>query len=161
MDVSIIVAVSTNDVIGRAGELPWYLPEDLKRFKAATMGKPIIMGRLTYESIGRPLPGRKNIVLSSRKRYQLLGCEVAGSVEEALQLAAGAEEAMIIGGGHIYQLFLPRANRIYLTRVHVEITGDTFFPAPDGREWQVTSEEEFPANSERDYGFSIQRLQRR
>ncbi len=160
MDVSIIVAASTNNVIGRAGDLPWRLPEDLKRFKAVTMGKPIIMGRLTYDSIGRPLPGRQNIVLSTRDGYELQGCDVARSVDQALQLAGDAAEAMVIGGAHIYQLFLPTVNRIYLTRVHAEVEGDTFFPTLDEQDWQVISSEELPANADREYGFSIQQLVR-
>lgn len=159
MDISMIVAASTNNAIGRAGELPWHLPEDLKRFKAVTMGKPIIMGRLTYESIGRPLPGRQNIVLSSRAGYAPEGCHVAKTVDEALSVAADADEVMVIGGGHVYAAFLPRASRIYLTRVHANIDGDTFFPLLNEAEWELVSSEEFPVENE--FGFSIQQLKRR
>jgi len=159
MIISMIVAASTNNVIGRAGELPWHLSEDLKRFKAVTMGKPIVMGRLTYESIGRPLPGRQNIVLSSRARYAPRGCHVVRSADEALSAAADAEEVMIIGGGHVYAAFLPMASRIYLTRVHANIDGDTFFPLLDEAEWELVSSEEFPNLN--GYGFSIQQLERR
>lgn len=124
------------------------------------MGKPIIMGRLTCESIGRPLPGRQNIVLSTRDSYEPQGCDIAQSVDAALQLAEDAEEAMVIGGGHIYRLFLPMANRIYLTRVHAEVEGDTFFPTLDEQEWQVVTAEEFPANADREFSFSIKQLER-
>ena len=161
MDISIIVAASTNNVIGRGGELPWHLSEDLRRFKAVTMGKPIIMGRLTHESIGRPLPGRQNIVLSSQGDSNPEGCDVASTVDEALQLAGDAPEVMIIGGGRVYASFLPRTGRIYLTRVHAEIEGDTLFPAIDEANWQLSSSEEYRATSGREYGFSIQQLERR
>lgn len=137
-----IAAASSNDVIGREGALPWHLPEDLQRFKRLTMGKSIVMGRLTYESIGRPLPGRRNIILTRQAGFAAAGCFVANTAESAVALANDAREVMVIGGGAIYTLFLPRATRIYLTRVHVEVEGDAFFPPLDGLQWEVVEEEE-------------------
>ncbi|NNL54609.1 MAG: dihydrofolate reductase, partial [Woeseia sp.] len=118
MRVSIIVAAATNRVIGLRGELPWHLPDDLRRFRKLTTGKPVIMGRLTHESIGRPLPDRRNIVVSRQPGYQPAGCEVVASPTAALDAVADSEEAMVIGGGRIYKQMLPLCNRIYLTRVH-------------------------------------------
>jgi dihydrofolate reductase len=126
--ISLIVAASTNNVIGAKGELPWRLSGDLKRFKAQTMGKPIVMGRLTYESIGRALPGRQNIVITRQADFEAEGCDVVQSVDAAIEAAGDAEEIMVIGGSHIYQAFLPVADRIYLTRVQADIDGDTFLP---------------------------------
>jgi len=117
VDVSIIVAVSANNVIGRDGGLPWHISEDLKRFKAITMGKPIVMGRRTHESIGKPLPGRQNIVITRQEGYVVEGCDVVSSPAAALRAAGDVDEVMIIGGGEIYDLFLNQATRIYLTRV--------------------------------------------
>jgi dihydrofolate reductase len=139
--ISLIVAASTNNVIGVRGELPWRLPADLRRFKAITMGKPIIMGRLTWESIGRPLPGRHNIVISGQAGFKAEGCTVVDSPDAALEAAGDAAEIMVIGGGHIYAAFLPRAKRIYLTRVHAEVEGDAFFPDLDTAEWEVVASE--------------------
>lgn len=153
--VSLIVAASTNNVIGVAGDLPWHLTDDLKRFKALTMGKPIIMGRKTFESIGRALPGRQNIVITTQTDYVAEGCDVVGSPAAAVSAAGAAEELMIIGGGEIYRLFLPQANRIYLTRVAVEVDGDTIFPELDTAEWRETSREEHPAGDGNDHAFAI------
>ena len=160
MKVSLIVAASTDNVIGRDGSLPWHLPEDLRRFKAVTMGKPIVMGRLTYESIGRPLPGRRNIVITSRPDYRADGCEVVSSPEEALRAAGDAREVMIIGGGEIYRRFLPRADRIYLTRVDADVAGDVYFPELAPADWTVVDDASFPPDRDRDYGFSFQVLER-
>jgi dihydrofolate reductase len=136
--ISVIVAVSTNNVIGFKGALPWHLPDDLRRFKAITMGKPVVMGRKTFESIGRALPGRQNIVVSTRADFAAAGCEVVTSAAAAVASAAGAVEIMVIGGAGIYALFLPLATRVYLTRVHVVLDGDTHFPNLDEREWRTT-----------------------
>jgi dihydrofolate reductase len=149
--ISLIVAASTNNVIGVQGELPWRLSGDLKRFKALTMGKPIVMGRLTFESIGRPLPGRQNIVISRQADYEAQGCDVVQSVDAAIAVAANAEEIMIIGGSHIYQEFLPRADRIYLTRVQAELEGDAYFPDIDMSNWAETTSEEHAADESNDY----------
>jgi dihydrofolate reductase len=133
MKLSIIVAASTNHVIGSNGKLPWRLKADLQHFKKVTMGHPIIMGRKTYESIGKPLPGRTNIVLS-RTVHQIEGCVVASSLDAALKVASawGAEEAFVIGGGKVYEEALPLADRVYLTRVQACVEGDTLFRFPDG-----------------------------
>ncbi|MFQ6004515.1 MAG: dihydrofolate reductase [Woeseia sp.] len=155
MGISIIVAASTNNVIGKDGHLPWRLPEDLKRFKRLTTGKPVIMGRLTYESIGKPLPDRQNIVVSTRKGLEIDGCEVAASPGDALSLAANAEEVMVIGGGRIYVRMLPMADRIYMTRVNTHIDGDTYFPKIRDAEWRVVDCEDSPANKSRQFGLSF------
>ncbi len=160
MKISLIVAAATNNVIGRDGGLPWHLFEDLKRFKRLTTGKPIIMGRRTYESIGKPLPDRRNIVISSRDGLEIEGCEVVATPEDALKLAAGAEEVMVIGGGRVYEQMLPMADRIYMTRVHASVDGDTYIPDMSEDEWQVVDEENFPADDSRQYGFSFMTLDR-
>ena len=160
MLISIIVAASTNNVIGKDGGLPWRLPEDLKRFKQVTMGKPMIMGRATWESIGRALPGRQSIVLTRQAGFVAKGCDIATTVEDALQLAGDAEEVMVIGGGHVYQQFLPQAGRVYLTRVNATIEGDTFFPEIDDNLWKVLGRESFPASGEREHAFEILTLER-
>jgi dihydrofolate reductase len=158
--VSIIVAASANNVIGADGGLPWRLPEDLRRFKRITMGKPMIMGRLTFESIGRALPGRRSIVVTRQADYTAEGCDVVATPEAALELASNADEVMIVGGGKIYEQLLPLANRIYMTRVHAEISGDTFFPEIDADEWRIVSSEPLPATDERPYSISLQTLER-
>lgn len=132
MKLSIIVAVAGEKrVIGKKGGLPWYIPEELKRFKEITTGHPIIMGRRTYESIGKALPGRTNIVITARPSYSAAGCVIVHSLAEALQKARskeGSEETFIIGGGEIYKQALPKADKLYLTKIDMEIEGDTFFP---------------------------------
>ena len=133
--ISLIVAASENNVIGAQGDLPWRLSADLRRFKEITMGKPIVMGRKTYESIGRPLPGRRNIVLTRQSGYEAEGCDVVDSPEAAIEAAGDADEIMIIGGSHIYRAFLPRADRIYMTRVHADVDGDTWFPELPESDW--------------------------
>jgi len=158
--ISLVVAASTNNVIGANGTLPWHLPEDLRHFKQITMGKPIIMGRATFEAIGRPLPGRHNIVLTRQAGYVAEGCDVVDGVAEALAAAGGADEVMVIGGGEIYRQFLPLAERIYLTRVRAEVDGDTLFPELDMDEWDVEHVEEYPAGDEREFGFDIETLER-
>ncbi len=160
MKISLIVAAATNNVIGRDGGLPWHLSEDLKRFKRLTTGKPIIMGRLTYESIGKPLSDRRNIVISSREGLEIDGCEVVASPDAAIELTADDEEVMVIGGGGVYVQMLPMADRIYLTRVHASFDGDTYIPELSEDEWQVVDEENFPADESRQYGFSFVTLDR-
>ena len=160
MRVSIVVAASTNNVIGRQGKLPWHIPEDLRRFRQLTIGKPIVMGRRTYDSIGRPLPGRRNIVISGQQGLRIDGCEVVASPDEALELAAGAEEVMIVGGERVYRDFLPRTTRIHMTRVHVSIEGDAFFPVLLPEEWQIAGIEEHPVTTERPVAFAFESLRR-
>ncbi|MDZ7644790.1 MAG: dihydrofolate reductase [Woeseiaceae bacterium] len=146
--VSIIVAAAANNVIGLRGELPWRLPDDLRRFKRLTMGKPIVMGRLTHESIGRALPGRRNIVISRQPRYEAPGCDVVATPTAALALAKDDAEIMVIGGGRIYSQLLGQTDRIYLTRVHATPEGDAFFPELDDKDWRVAELEECPATEE-------------
>ena len=160
MKISIIVAASTNNVIGVQGGLPWKLPEDLRRFRDLTMGKPVIMGRKTYESIGKPLSGRTNIVLSANPDYRAPGCEVATRIDQALSFAGDADEVMVIGGAYVYESFLPMTECIYLTRVRAVIDGDTWFPELDPDEWTVRSKQEFSVDENRDYGFSFQVIDR-
>ena len=160
MKISIIVAAARNNVIGRDGELPWRLPEDLKRFKQLTSGKPVIMGRLTYESIGKPLPDRKNIVLSTRNGLKIDGCDVVDTPDAAIRLAGGAEEVMVIGGGGVYSQMLPMADRIYMTRINATVDGDTFFPEINDNEWQVVDRVDFPEDESRQFDFSFVTLDR-
>jgi len=158
--ISLIVAASSNNVIGVHGVLPWHLSDDLKRFKTITMGKPVIMGRKTFESIGRALPGRQNIVISTQANYPADGCEVVASAAAAIAAARGADEIMVIGGGQIYRQFLPLAERIYLTRVQVELDGDAYFPELEEREWRI-SERLIGDNDERNpYRFEFVTLNR-
>ena len=135
MIISIIVAMDRNGVIGLEGDLPWHLSSDLKHFRAITMGKPLIMGRKTHESIGRPLPGRKNIVLTRSKDFLAEGCVVVNSQEQALELVADVEEVMFMGGAGIYDEALSHANRLYLTEVHADVNGDVYFPEFDKIDW--------------------------
>ena len=130
MSISIIVAMSRNRVIGRENKLPWRLPEDLKHFKEITLGHPVIMGRKTFESIGKALPGRDNIVISRNERYRASGATVVGSLDEALALRK-KEDAFVIGGEKIFRLALPRAEKLYITLIEEEVDGDTFFPEID------------------------------
>jgi dihydrofolate reductase len=146
MILSIIVAMARNRVIGQGGQLPWKLSADLQRFKRLTMGHPIIMGRKTYESIGKPLPGRRSIVISRNPNYRPEGAETVTSVEEAIQRAEVSDETFVIGGGEIYSLVLPRANRLYITAVDTESEGDTFFPVIDEQQWQLVEESSHPAD---------------
>ena len=135
MIISMIAALARNGVIGKEMGLPWRLPSDLKRFKSITMGKPIIMGRRTHESIGRPLPGRRNIVVTRNRRFRAQGCTVVYSVDAALEAATGSEEVVIIGGAELYRQLFPRAERLYLTLIDREFDGDTYFPEFDRSEW--------------------------
>jgi dihydrofolate reductase len=154
--ISLIVAASKNGVIGRDGDLPWRQSDDLRHFKAVTMGKPIVMGRKTWDSIGRPLPGRQNIVVSRQPGLEIEGADVVASPAAAVDIAAGAAEIMIIGGSEIYKLFLPLADRVYLTRVHAEVEGDAWFPAL-GDDWRLVSDERHAAddNNEHDMSFRL------
>jgi dihydrofolate reductase len=145
MRISLIAAVSENNVIGDHGKIPWDIPEDMKHFRTLTMGKPVIMGRKTYESIGHPLPKRPNIVITRQKDFVAEGCEIVGSLDEALQIAdcKNSEEVFVIGGGEIYREALEKADRIYLTRVHTTIQGDAFFPEFHPEHWQEVSAERY------------------
>lgn len=153
MDVALVAAVAENGVIGRDNGLPWHLPDDLRRFKALTLGKPVIMGRRTYESIGRPLPGRLNIVVTRERAFRPDGVEVAASIEDAIRLAgirarcmSGADEICIIGGGQVYAQAIAGADRLYITHVAASPAGNTRFPDIDPSVWRLQSVEEHPAN---------------
>jgi len=126
--VSIIVAMAKNRVIGKDNDMPWHLPADLQHFRKVTTGKPIIMGRKTYESIGRPLPKRHNIIISRNRDYKVEGCDVVGSLEEAVAIAGEVEELFIIGGGFLYNQTIDSADKLYLTFIDLDVEGDTFFP---------------------------------
>lgn len=140
--IALIVAVATNGVIGKDGRLPWHLSEDLKRFKALTMGHHLVMGRKTWESIGRALPGRTSVVITRRLGYQAAGAIVVRSMTEALQQCVGDPEVFVIGGGEIYREAMPLADRIYLTEVHAEVQGDTSFPSLEPGKWREVSREQ-------------------
>ncbi|MGH8488129.1 MAG: dihydrofolate reductase [Gammaproteobacteria bacterium] len=159
--LSIIVAMTRRRVIGAHGALPWHLPADLKRFKALTMGKRVVMGRKTHESIGRALPGRTNIVMSRNPALRIAGCIVVPSMEAALAWARGCEEMMVIGGGSVYAAALPLAERIYLTEIHAEVDGDTYFPRYDRRDWIEQSRQDFPADETHRVAHSFSVLERR
>ena len=155
MVLSIIVAAAENNVIGRDNGLVWRLSGDLKHFKALTTGHTILMGRKTYESVGRALPNRRNIVISRNADYKAEGCEVVRSIEEALELTKHEDEVFITGGGTIYKELRDRADRLYLTIVHQNCVGDTVIPAVDPNKWKETSREEHKADekNECDYTF--------
>lgn len=162
MIVSLLVALDERNGIGLRGGLPWHLAADLKRFKALSMGHHLIMGRKTWDSIGRALPGRTSIIISHDPEYQAEGCLVAHSLDEGLSLAEsrGEEEAFVIGGGEIFALALPLADRIYLTRVHAVVAADTFFPEFDTSEWRVVEQAKQPQDEKNQYPFTFYRLDR-
>jgi dihydrofolate reductase len=148
MKLALVVAVAENGVIGRAGGLPWRLSTDLKRFKSITMGKPVIMGRKTWESIGKPLPGRLNVVITRDPDYRAEGARMTGSLDEALAVAqreTEAEVVCIIGGGEIFREALARADRLHVTYVQAEVEGDAYFPPVDEADWEAVSSEDVPA----------------
>lgn len=155
MEISIIVATSKNNVIGRDGGIPWHLSADLKRFKALTTGHPIVMGRRTFESIGRPLPGRRNIVISNSVNA-IEGCDVIKSVDDLLNDKSLDGMIFIIGGGEIYKQFLPYAKKVYLTEVETKIAdGDTFFPELNPMEWIEVGRESHEADEKNDFNYSF------
>ena len=158
--LSVVVAADERGGIGRDGGLPWHLPEDLKRFKALTMGKPIVMGRRTWDSIGRPLPGRRSIVVSRQAGLAIAGAEVVGSLEQALAAAADAPEVCVIGGAELYRLALPLADVVHLTRVHAEVDADTFLPPLDPSEWEETASERHAADARHAHPYSFVTLRR-
>lgn len=153
--ISLVVAAAENGVIGVDGQLPWRLPDDLKYFKRLTTGKPVLMGRKTFDSIGRPLPDRLNIVMTRNADIPAPGCAVAASPESAIELAGQADEIMVIGGATIYEQFAAIADRIYLTRVHAHVDGDAFFATPDPAVWQQTSSEHHAADERHAYAFDF------
>jgi dihydrofolate reductase len=158
--ISLVVAVADNGVIGRAGRLPWHLPDDLKHFKAVTMGKPVLMGRRTFESVGRPLPGRRNLVLTRSHDFGAAGVERVGSMAEAMLLIHDAAELCVIGGAEIYSLTLPLAERAYLTQVHAAVSGDTWFPLQQLKGWQELERTEHGVDERHEYPMSFLTLRR-
>ena len=155
MQVSLIAAVAENGVIGRDGKLPWHLPDDFRWFKAQTLGKPVVMGRKTWESLGRALPGRHNIVLTRQSGYAAPGTTVVHTAEAALGAAGDAEEVMVIGGGDVFEMFLPRATRVYLTRVDAVVEGDARFPELVEADWRLMSREHRRADARHRYDFEF------
>ena len=160
MLISLVVAMSRNQVIGRDNALPWRLPEDLKHFKAVTWGKPILMGRKTFESIGKPLPGRANLVLTRDGHWQAAGTTVVHSIDAALSQVSGSPELAGIGGAEIFRLLLPLAGRIYLTRVQADIAGDTLFPPLDYAQWKEVESREVRADERNAYDMTFVTLDR-
>ncbi|MBK8611577.1 MAG: dihydrofolate reductase [Chitinophagaceae bacterium] len=158
MTITLIVAAAENNAIGKNNELPWHLPNDLKFFKNTTWGMPVIMGRKTFEAVNKPLPGRFNIVITRQADWTADKVTVVKDLNEALEKAAetNCNEAFVIGGGEIYKQAFDMADKIYLTRVHTEIDGDTFFPEVDENKWQLISKQEFEADEKHAFAYSFQ-----
>jgi len=161
MIISFVVAMGKNRVIGKDNSLPWSLPADMKHFKDLTTGKPIIMGRKTFESIGKPLPNRTNIIITRDQAYKAEGCIVVNSIDAALLAVEGNEEVMVIGGAQIYKEFLPKANKIYLTIIETDFEGDAYFPEYDIEEWQETAFEEHERDAQNQYDYRFLTLERK
>lgn len=153
MIISIIAAMAEKRVIGLNNHMPWHLPADLRHFKALTLGKPIVMGRQTYLSLGKPLPERRNIVLTHDVNFTAPGCDVVHNWQQVEALCAGCDEMMVIGGEAVYKQILPLANRLYLTKIELETTGDRFFPQWNDNEWQLIAEEVFAADDKNPYAY--------
>jgi dihydrofolate reductase len=158
--ISLVVAMARNRVIGRDNALPWRLPEDLKHFKAVTFGKPVLMGRKTFESIGKPLPGRTNLVLTRDASWKSQGAVVVRSIDEALQRSSGANELAGIGGAEIFAQLIPLASRIYLTRIEADIAGDTFFPPLDETQWVEVERRQLAADERNAYDMTFVTFER-
>ena len=158
---TLVVAVARNGVIGNDGRLPWHLPDEIAYFKRVTMGHPIVMGRRTWDSIGKPLPGRKNIVVTRQRDFDAPGCTVVHSLDDAWKAAAGADEACVIGGTSLFEDSLPTADRIHYTEVEADVEGDTFFPPFDRSQWQARQVEHHAADARHAYPFTIYVLDRR
>ena len=161
MRLTIIAALADNGVIGRAGALPWHLPDDLRRFKSLTMGKPVLMGRRTFNSIGRPLPGRRNLVLTRNAATLPAGVEGVPSPAVAMEECASAAELCVIGGADVYRQVLPQTDRLELTRVHATVDGDVTFPDMDMSQWRELARIEHPADDRHAWAMTFQTLERR
>ena len=161
MHLSIIVAMGKNRVIGKDGMLPWHISSDLKNFKKITMGKPILMGRKTYESIGRPLPGRENIILTKNKNYFAEGCIVKNTIDEVFSYCQKVPELMIMGGAALYEQTLHKAKRLYITEVNATTDGDVFFPEFDRNQWLEISRNSFEASENDDFDYIFKILERK
>ncbi len=153
--LSLIAAMDEDRLIGRDNKLPWHLPADLAFFKRTTMGKAIVMGRKTFESIGKPLPGRRNIVITGNADFQAPGCEIADSIGAAMSLANDDDEVMLIGGASLYQQTIERATKLYITRIHQSFEGDTWFPEFDLNDWKEVYREDFDADHSNRYAYSF------
>lgn len=160
MIVSIIGAMAENRVIGRGGRLPWHLPRDLQHFKRLTVDHTVIMGRKTFEEIRRPLSNRRNVVISRNPAFRPTGATVVPNLDEALALGATEGEVFVIGGAEIYRLALPRADRLYLTVVHGQVEGDTYFPPFDTAAWALDEEEHHPADEKHPFALTFRRYTR-
>ncbi len=158
MTISLVVAAATNNAIGKDGKLPWHLPNDMKYFKNVTWGMPVVMGRKTFEALGKALPGRKNIVITRQSALKAEGIVTVKKIDDALFVAkqTDAKEIMVIGGGEIYKTLFPKANRIYLTRIDAEPEGDTFFPSLNPKEWHLVSQKDHEADEKNAYNYSFQ-----
>jgi len=161
MKIALIVATDQQGLIGKDNDLPWHLSADLQYFRKVTMGKPIIMGRNTHQSIGRPLPGRQNIIVSKNRSYKADGCTVVHSTDEALLVVSDADEVMVMGGASLYTQLLPQADRLYLTLVYADLEGDTWFPEWSSEQWQQLSREDHPADDKNEYPYSFIVYERR
>ena len=162
MEISLIVAMASNRAIGKDNRMPWHLSADLKRFKQTTMGHPIIMGRKTFEAVGRPLPGRTNIIISRNSSFKPASCVVANSVEAAIQHGCSLDkEVFIIGGAAIYNATLPLANNLYITLINKDFEGDTFFPEIDYKEWAEVKREEVEQDTNVDFSYCFVQLKKR
>lgn len=163
MVISLIVAVSQNNVIGKENRLPWHLPEDLKYFKNTTWAMPIVMGRKTWESLGKALPGRTNIVISRNNEFNAEGAHVVDSLESAKKIAEALDvkEIFVIGGAEIFSLALPLAQRLYLTRIHQDFEGDVFFPAIDPSKWELAFKRDCQPDEKNKYAYSFERWEAR
>ena len=159
--ISLIAAMGGNRVIGNNNSMPWRLPKDLAYFKKLTLGNTVVMGRKTFESIGKPLAGRKNIILTRDKGYTREGCLVVHSIEEALKEIKDEQESFIIGGGEIYSIFLPYANKLYITYIDHEFQGDTYFPEIDYGEWEVISRTPGEKNRDNSYSYYFEVYERK
>jgi len=160
MILSIIVALAENNVVGINNKLPWYLPADLKRLKLITMGHHLVMGRRTYESLGRPLPGRTSVIITHNKDYKAEGSIVVSSIKEALEVVKNDSEPFIFGGGEIFREALPMVKRIYMTKIHHDFNGDTFFSELNEKEWKEVSREDYQPDEKNKYSYSFITLER-
>ncbi|HDY86024.1 hypothetical protein LCGC14_0815270 [marine sediment metagenome] len=155
MKLAIIVATDEQGLIGKDNDLPWKLSADLQYFRRVTMGKPLIMGRNTHESIGRALPGRKNIIVTKNQSYQAEGCTVVNSIDAALLACENVDEVMVMGGASLYQQLLPTADKLYLTHVHASLEGDTYFPDWNENEWSEIIREDHLADEKNEFDYSF------
>jgi dihydrofolate reductase len=158
--LALVAAAGSRGELGKDGRMPWHLPADLRHFKTLTLGKPVVMGRKTFLAIGKPLPQRRNIVVSRDQQFGMTGCETVHSLDEALALVSGAAEVMVIGGGEIYRAAWQQARRMYLTRVHATFDADTFFPVIDATEWREMAREDRRADADNPFDYSFITLER-